>query len=448
VTVLAGLKAALGDQVQVDYVHGTDYAQMPPEVRPIPRTGLRFAENTGLMGDYFANSNLEGKPVAQRRDRPVSFDFATDKLPKGAPAENLSVRWQGNLITTLDGDYTLEVKGRGGFRLVLDGETIIDAWSPAQAGEPDEKTRNITRTLPGNAVIPIKLEYFQAGGPAMISLEWAGPAAAAGHAKAVEAARAADAIIYVGGISAQLEGEEMVVNYEGFAGGDRTRIELPAVQQQLLQALSATGKPIVFVLMSGSAVAMPWADEHLNAIVQAWYPGQAAGTAVADVLLGKYNPAGRLPVTFYRATADLPAFDDYRMAGRTYRYFSGKPLYPFGHGLSYTKFKYAKLRVTHLGDAGLKVSVDVTNTGKRDGDEVVQIYATPPAAREREALCGFARITLARGETKTVTIGVPATELRRWSVEKKDFAVPRGTWRIAAGASSADLRQAAKIKIE
>jgi len=166
------------------------------------------------------------------------------------------------------------------------------------------------------------------------------------------------------------------------------------------------------------------------------------------VLLGKYNPAGRLPVTFYRATADLPAFDDYRMAGRTYRYFSGKPLYPFGHGLSYTKFKYAKLRVTHLGDAGLKVSVDVTNTGKRDGDEVVQIYAIPPAAREREALCGFARITLARGETKTVTIGVPATELRRWSVEKKDFAVPRGTWRIAAGASSADLRQAAKIKIE
>ena len=442
VTVLAGLRAALGPGVTVDYVHGCDYATLPPGVRPIPRGSLRYEEYTGLMGSYFANPNLEGKPVAARRDRPVSFDFAKDRLPPGVPAKDISVRWEGEIMTTLPGEYELVVKALGGIRLTLNGENVIDAWTPG------EKTLSVRRPLHENSAVPIKLEYFQADGPAKLSLEWDLPQANFTAQEAMATARAADAIIYVGGISAQLEGEEMVVDYDGFKGGDRTRIELPAVQENFLRALAATGKPLVFVNLSGSAIAMPWADAHVNAILQAWYPGQAAGTAVADVLLGKYNPAGRLPVTFYRATADLPAFEDYGMAGRTYRYFSGTPLYPFGHGLSYTKFKYGKLQVTHLGDAGLQVSVDVTNTGKRDGEEVVQIYATPPAAREREALCGFARVALAKGETKTVTINVPARELRRWSTEKKDFAVPRGTWRIAAGASSADLRETQKIKID
>ncbi len=206
----------------------------------------------------------------------------------------------------------------------------------------------------------------------------------------------------------------------------------------------------MFVDLSGSAIAMPWADKHLNAILQAWYPGQAGGTAVADVLLGSYNPAGRLPVTFYRATTDLPDFKDYRMAGRTYRYFAGKPLYPFGHGLSYTSFRYANLRVIPSTGETLTVTVDVTNTGGRDGDEVVQLYATPPAAahpREIRALCGFSRVHLATGETKTVRIAVPATALRRWSEDKKDYAIPSGEWTIRVGASSADLRQAATVKL-
>jgi beta-glucosidase len=192
---------------------------------------------------------------------------------------------------------------------------------------------------------------------------------------------------------------------------------------------------------------MPWADAHVNAILQAWYPGQAAGTAVADVLFGDYNPAGRLPVTFYRATEDLPAFEDYNMAGRTYRYFKGRPLYPFGHGLSYTTFAYANLRVTPAANSTLNVTVDVTNTGKRDGEEVVQLYGVPPAARENEALCGFARVALKAGETKTVTVAVPATALRRWSTAKNDYIIPSGEWTIRAGASSADIRQTAKVKL-
>jgi len=352
------------------------------------------------------------------------------------------VRWQGELITMLAGDYQLVVKANGGIRLVVDGKPLIDAWTP------EEKTRTVTCRLPENGVVPVKLEYFQGRGPAAVSLEWEVPPATAGFADAMAAAKGADAIIYVGGISAQLEGEEMKVDYEGFKGGDRTRIELPAVQEKLLRALAATGKPVVFVNLSGSAIAMPWADVHVNAILQAWYPGQAAGTAVADVLLGRYNPTGRLPVTFYRATEDLPAFEDYRMeAGHTYRYFKGQPLYAFGHGLSYTKFGYANLRVTPADGGTLAVAVDVTNTGGRDGDEVVQLYAVPPAAREIQALCGFARVALKAGETRTVNLTVPATALRRWNAGKNDYAVPAGEWTIRAGASSADIRQTAKWRM-
>ncbi len=442
VTVLAGLQAALGPSVVVDYAHGCDYATAPMIVRPIPKTGLHSEDNTGLMGDYFDNPRLEGKPVARRRDRPVSFDFAKDKHPPGAAAENMSARWQGNLVTMLGGDYQIVVKARGGVRLEVGGRLVIDDWTPG------EKTRTAACPLPENGAVPVKLEYFSSGGPAAISLEWMPPDPAAGSDEAVAAAQQADAIIFVGGISALLEGEEMKVDYEGFKGGDRMAIELPAVQLALLEKLKATGKPIVFVNLSGSAIAMPWVDANANAVLQAWYPGQAAGTAVADVLLGRYNPAGRLPVTFYRATADLPGFEDYNMeSGHTYRFFKGKPLYAFGHGLSYTKFGYANLRVASDKHGQLEVAVDVTNTGGRDGDEVVQLYGVPPAARENQALCGFARVALKAGETRTVKITVPATALRRWSVAKQDYEIPAGEWEIRAGASSADVRQAVKVKM-
>jgi beta-glucosidase len=385
----------------------------------------------------------------------LSFDFCTchpspDGLLPGVPEKDMSARWSGEMLTTLAGDYDLVVRGRGGFRLTLGGETVIDSWTPGPGEAGRERQISVTRRLPDNGSIPIKLEYVQGDGPAKISLEWKTPAADTGEAEALATAKDADVIVFVGGISAQLEGEEMQVDYDGFSGGDRTRIELPALQQQLLEKLRATGKPIVFVDHSGSAIAMPWADEHLNAILQAWYPGQAGGTAVADVLLGKYNPAGRLPVTFYRATADLPDFKDYRMAGRTYRYFAGTPLYPFGHGLSFTSFRYANLRVTPSAGEALTVAVDVTNTGSRDGDEVVQLYAVPPGnshPREREALGGFSRVHLAHGETRTVEITIPATALRRWSPEKKACAIPSGAWTIRAGASSADILQAATVEL-
>ena len=448
VTVLAGLKAALeAAGVRVDYAHGCDYVAQPTTWQPLACGWVQ--------GEYFANRDLAGEPAAKRTERPLDFDFGAPQhifasRPPGLPDKGVSARWSGNLQTTLEGDYEIIVRGRGGFRLVLGGETVIDSWSPPPGDEGKERQVSVTHRLPDNASLPLRFEYVQGDGPVKVSVEWRSPAADAGFAAALETARAADVIVFVGGISAQLEGEEMPVEYEGFAGGDRVRIELPAVQQQLLERLRATGNPVVLVNMSGSAIALPWADQNLNAILQAWYPGQAGGTAVADVLLGEYNPAGRLPVTFYRATTDLPAFSDYRMAGRTYRYFDGSPLYPFGHGLSYTRFRYAHLHAAPAGNGTLAVSVEVANTGDRDGDEVVQVYAIPPAAthpREHQALSGFERVHLRAGEAKTVNIVVPATALRRWSENDKDYAIRAGEWTIRVGASSGDIRQTAAVKL-
>lgn len=259
-------------------------------------------------------------------------------------------------------------------------------------------------------------------------------------AEALEVAAKADVIVYIGGITAAQEGESF----------DRESIELPPEQEDLIRALHATGKPVIMVNCSGSAVALTWQDENLSAVVQAWYPGQSGGRAVAEVLFGLVNPSGHLPITFYRSTADLPDFNDYSMKNRTYRYFTGKPLYAFGHGLSYTSFEYRNLRVKPAGNGALTVTLDVTNTGARAGDDVVQLYATPPASsrpQEIRALCGFIRVSLRAGETRTIEITVPAVALRRWNVEAKDYTIPTGEWTLGAGASSADIRQTARVSL-
>jgi beta-glucosidase len=231
----------------------------------------------------------------------------------------------------------------------------------------------------------------------------------------VKAVKAADASVLVLGISAGLEGEEMTVKVEGFRGGDRTDISLPNPQEALLKAVVATGKPVVVVLLSGSALAVNWANDHAPAILQAWYPGGEGGTAIADVLFGDYNPGGRLPVTFYKSVDQLPPFTDYSMQGRTYRYFKGEPLYPFGYGLSYTRFAYSNLRVksVKVGEP-VKVVVDVTNAGEREGDEVVQLYLSDVAASAPvpiRTLVGFERISLRPREKRTVTFTITPRQM-------------------------------------
>jgi beta-glucosidase len=272
-------------------------------------------------------------------------------------------------------------------------------------------------------------------------------------AGAIAAAKSADAVIYVGGLSPELEGEDLHVAYDGFHGGDRTHIELPSVQLHCLRALQATRKPVVFVNCSGSAVALPWVAEKIPAIVQAWYPGQAGGTAVAAVLFGEANPGGRLPVTFYRSTDDLPAFADYAMSNRTYRYFSGKPLFAFGHGLSYARFKYRSVRLNSARvrpDEVVRVSARVTNTSDRDGDEVVQVYfrhLKSAVSQPREALCGFRRVTVPRGQTMPVEIDVPVQQFRYWDPAGRQYLVEPGEYEILVGAASDDIRGRLRLRV-
>jgi beta-glucosidase len=269
------------------------------------------------------------------------------------------------------------------------------------------------------------------------------------QAEALSNAANADILIYVGGINAQLEGEEGNARgsggIEGFSNGDRTRIELPQVQEDFIHALHATGKPVIVINCSGSPMAMPWEVEHLPAILQAWYPGEEGGRAVGEVLFGDVNPSGHLPLTFYQSTADLPVFTNYSMANRTYRYFTGKPEFAFGHGLSYTTFKYqgGKLDAKKIPANGMvKVKFTVKNTGKLDGDEVAQVYfrhVNSSVPQPLLALCGFARVHLKRGESTKVAIEVPAERLRYWDTEKKQYVVEPGKYEFLIGAASDDI---------
>jgi hypothetical protein len=269
------------------------------------------------------------------------------------------------------------------------------------------------------------------------------------RAEALSNAANADILVYAGGINSRLEGEEGNAfgsgGVEGFSNGDRTRIELPRVQEEFIQALHATGKPLIMVNCSGSAMAVPWEAEHLPAILQAWYPGEEGGRAVGEVLFGDVNPSGHLPVTFYQSTTNLPAFTNYSMINRTYRYFTGKPLYAFGHGLSYTKFEFrsGKLESKKIAANGTaKVTFTVKNSGNRDGDEVAQVYfrhVRSSVPQPKLALCGFTRVHLKRGDSSQVTVEIPAARLRYWDTQKKQYVVEPGDYEFFIGAASDDI---------
>jgi beta-glucosidase len=294
------------------------------------------------------------------------------------------------------------------------------------------------------------LEYFQELCFAAIKLEWVLPEADI-EKEALAAAHGSDFIVFVGGLSPRLEGEEMRVDLSGFSGGDRTTLDLPASQENLLKKLKSTGKPIVLVLMSGSALAVNWADGNVPAIIQAWYPGQEGGTAIADVLFGDYNPAGRLPVTFYKSVDQLPAFEDYQMKGHTYRYFEGEPLYPFGYGLSYTFYSYSGFLApeTIVSTDSLKIHVDVANTGHVAGDEVVQLYLKhldPPVPVPLIALNKFKRIHLNPGEKKTVTFTLSPLQLAIIDEQDQRIVLP-GKVEVFVGGQLPDQKNLTQGKV-
>ncbi|WP_114778506.1 glycoside hydrolase family 3 C-terminal domain-containing protein [Botryobacter ruber] len=411
VTALQGIRNKVGPNTQVVYERASTFTKDTLLVYTDISKQLSFEGKPGVKAEYFNNKELKGQPVAVRQEPNIAHNWQEgETVVNDMKAYNFSARYTTDYTASSTGSIMLEVEGDDGYRLLVDGKEQLNAWTRNRWG-----ARTYKLPVQQGKAYRLVLEYYQAEGKASVHLR-AGNMARTDFKALANRVKDADAIIFVGGISPQLEGEEMKVDEPGFAGGDRTSILLPKVQTEAMKALKATGKPVVFVMMTGSAIAIPWEAENVPAIVNAWYAGQLAGTAIADVLFGDYNPAGRLPVTFYKSDNDLPPFVDYSMDGRTYRYFEGQPLYAFGHGLSYTNFSYDQLQVpaTSKVNSPVQVSVRVTNTGKMDGEEVVQLYISrdiPGYRTPIRALKGFQRIPLRKGESKVMTFTLRPQDL-------------------------------------
>lgn len=413
---------------------------------PIAHTELHPSTGAGdgLTGEYFNTKDLTGQPVLTRVDRTVNFNWDKFAPVPGVERNNYSVRWTGFFTPPAPGDYKLGVRinycyaceNAEIFRLYIDGKVFVqsDSNRTGERGSVMESALHFDDARPHS----LKLEYLHGTGSGGIDLTWQAPAAAL-RQQAVEASKQADVIVAFVGLSPSLEGEEMPVKLDGFSGGDRTAINLPTVQEDLLKALGATGKPLVVVLQNGSALAVNWAQQNASTILEAWYPGEEGGTAIADTLAGSNNPAGRLPLTFYSSLDQLPAFDDYAMKGRTYRYFSGKPLYSFGFGLSYTSFAYQNLKLSSSTiKAGEPVSVeaDLKNTGSLAGDEVAELYLTQPQGAETPhyTLAGFNRVHLEPGESRHIRFTVEPRTLGQVDAQGNRAIMPGG-YQIFLGGS-------------
>jgi beta-glucosidase len=409
VTILAGLQKRFSHST-IRYVQGTGL--IGTVVKPVPAASL-YTDATrtqhGLQAEYFDNIKLEGEPVLRRTDAAVNFVWGFAGVSPKLTA-NYSARWTGVLSPSETADYIVGFTGQDGYRLWIDGELLVEDWTTHRPSTTLTKPIHLEK---GKAY-GIKIEYFQTVRSAEAKLVWGVPGRE--EDEAVKAAHDADLVVMVLGLSARVEGEEMKVKADGFSGGDRTSLDLPAPQEQLLERVHASAKPMILVLTNGSALGVSWANDHVPAILEAWYPGEAGGTAVAEALAGDFSPAGRLPVTFYKSVDQLPSFDDYSMAKRTYRYFSGDPLYSFGYGLSYTTFQYSNPKATAeaiTSDGSVTISAEFTNHGTMDGDEVVQLYLTHEgvAGASLRELHGFQRIHLTRGQSKTVTFKLSDRDL-------------------------------------
>jgi beta-glucosidase len=437
------------------YAQGSSYADGVS--LPVPRTLLHPSASStveGLRGEYFPADNFDGKPVVTRVDKQIDFDWNSASPVPGAPADHFAVRWTGTITAPEAGSYDFTMRlahcypcgDHEKFSVYLDDKPVAGFASPDGAMSRPSDTPRFSMAFDDTKPHKLRVEYlhkaplFGAG----IALEWV-PKPGLLEKDAVAAAQQADVVLAFVGLSPELEGEEMPIHIEGFSGGDRTDIKLPAAQQHLLEAVAASGKPLVVVLMNGSALAVQWAQQHANAVLEAWYPGEAGAEAIAETLSGKNNPGGRLPVTFYASVDQLPAFTDYSMANRTYRYFKGTPLYGFGYGLSYTTFAYSKIHLsTNTLKAGgtLTVETDVKNTGTRAGDEVAELYLTPPHTdvSPNLALAGFRRVTLAPGETKHLIFQLDPRTLSQVD-DHGVRAVTAGDYTVSVGGSQPTAEQ-------
>ena len=425
VSVLDGIKNRVGDEVKIVYA---------PWVSALDGYELiskdYFPE--GLKAEYFSGKELSGTPKV-RTDEWINYEPANQAPDPFLPKAPISIRWTGKLQPTISGTYTFAFTSDDGCRLFIDGEKIIDAWTGGGI-----KTDTVCMELQAGKAYDIRAEYYDDRDAAIARLSWRIPMADLKDrldlfGRAGKAVRECDMAIAVLGINKTIERE----------GKDRSDIHLPKDQEEFIREIYKANPNTVVVLVAGSSLAINWMQEHIPAIVNAWYPGEQGGTAVAEVLFGDYNPAGRLPLTYYNSLDELPPFDDYDVTkGRTYQYFAGKPLYPFGYGLSYTSFAYKNLSLKNDGQT-VDVSFELKNNGKRDGQEVAQVYVKFPevgVTLPLKQLKGFQRTFVKKGQTQKLTISIPKEELRYWDEKTSGFVVPKGEYTFMVGASSEDLR--------
>ena len=409
-TVLQGIKDKLPKDCEVIFDKAVNFTDNTILEYNNLNDQYFYDGKNGFKAEYYNNVLLQGDPIVKREKSPDYNWQEGQTVINDIKAYNFSVRFTTDFKPQVNGTVVFELEADDGYRFIVNGKTVIDAWDRNRWGA---KTYELI--VKKDSVYNLQIEYWQGKGKANVRFS-TGKYTNTSFENIADCYKDADAFIFTGGISPQLEGEEMEVNYTGFEGGDRTSILLPEIQTELMKALQKTGKPVIFVMMTGSAIATPWESENIPAIINCWYGGQAAGTAVADVLFGDYNPSGRLPVTFYRDDKDLPVFTDYSMKNRTYRYFYGKPLYGFGFGLSYSSFAYEHLNIPTEINKGkeVEISVKITNTGAIQGDEVAQLYLINKNKEIKtalKALKGFERINLKSGESKTVIFKLTPQDL-------------------------------------
>lgn len=436
VTILEGIQAKLSPD-NVIYNKGCDYVD--PRIFTDKLKLCYYENKPGFKATFWNNQELQGEATGELW---ISNDFNFDSqnrnmLPTEINPGNYSARFETTYFPDEDGETILTISTDDAYRLYIDGREVISDWKKMKKA-PREFILYTTAGKPVN----IMVEYRNESSSRNIDITL-GTATEIDYKSIAESVKHADAIVFVGGLSARIEGEELTrVKMPGFHAGDRTRIDLPEVQQKMIKALKDTGKPIVLVICSGSSIALPWESENLDGILAAWYPGQQGGNAVADVLFGDYNPAGRLPLTFYSSVYDLPDFEDYNMnngKGRTYRYYKGKPVYPFGYGLSYTTFKYSKGKL-RKSKGRLSLEVTIHNTGIHSGDEVAQVYIRNLQDPEGpiKSLRGFKRVNILKGESRRINIDLPDAAFEFFNPDTEKVEVKSGTYEILYGSSSDD----------
>ncbi len=418
ITPLKGLQEKLPNTT-INYALGSYIAEEWPTLKTIPKEVLINEKGIGLKAEYYNNSNLEGEPVFVRSDETINFIWTPIRPIKDLKSDDFSVRWTGKISPKESGDYRIGLKASSYAKLFIN-----DSLKFEYSADYEPKLEYFDAKLKAEESYKIRIEYSNTLSDPQAHLVWAKLNEDL-LTPAIEAAKKSEVVILCLGLSPEVEGEEMPVVIEGFDKGDRSKITLPKTQLELVKKIQKLGKPTVVVLMNGSALAINWTSKNVPAILEAWYPGEFGGRAIADILFGDYNPSGKLPVTFYKSVKDLPDFKNYNMENRTYKYFKGEPLFPFGHGLSYSKFEYSNLEISDkiAKNDDIVISVDVKNNSKYSGEEVIQCYVTHENDKIQNnpirSLVSFEKVFIKANELKKVTFKIPPKKYARISEEGK-----------------------------